>query len=292
MDKPVRRTLGFYHRGDLDGVCSGAILKKIFGSQIELYGVEYGDKIDFNKIVQKGDLVYVVDFSFEPFTKMLELNKYADLIWFDHHVTVINEVKHSGVEFKGQFGDLKNSKSAAYIVWEAFHPKIPVPKGVELISLYDTWQHEFKDDILNFYRGLETSTELNVHSPLWQHIFDNNLEFIQSVTNSGLSISKYIKTNNKQYALDHAIETEFDGYKAIAINKGFGGAFMFDSLWDENKYDIMIAFSRRNNNSWRLSLYTTKKNVDCSAIAKKYGGGGHKSAAGFEIKDINLPFGI
>ena len=34
--------------------------------------------------------------------------------------------------------------------------------------------------------------------------------------------------------------------------------------------------------------YIPKKNIDCSEIAKKYGGGGHKQAAGFQCKE--LPF--
>ena len=284
--------IGFYHRGDLDGVCSGAILKKAFADRITLYGVEYGDKIDLDKIVQKGDTVYIVDFTFETFAKMLELNKKAKVIWIDHHITSIKEAKNSGEEFLGVLGDEKNSKSAALLTWEYLFPQKSVPKGIELISLYDTWQHEFKSEVLDFYKGLETETGLSINSNAWEHIFENRLEFIQSITKTGTTINKYITSNNKQYALDHAIETEFGGYKAIAINKAFGGVILFDSVWNEEKYDIMIAFSRRSSNVWKISLYTTKKNVDCSAIAKNWGGGGHKSAAGFEIDSTELPFEI
>ena len=39
---------------------------------------------------------------------------------------------------------------------------------------------------------------------------------------------------------------------------------------------------------WVVSLYTTKINIDVSKIAKLYGGGGHKGAAGFVSDDINL----
>lgn len=284
--------IGFYHRGDLDGVCSGAILKKAFADRIILYGVEYGDKIDLNKIVGKDDTVYVIDFSFEPFSKMLELNKKCKLIWIDHHITAIKESRNSEKEFLGVLGDDKNSKSAAYLAWEYFFSGKSVPKGVELISLFDTWQHEFKPEIIDFYRGLETETNLSVNSQAWEHIFENRIEFIQTMTNSGKIISKYITHNNKQYALDHAFETEFEGYKAIAVNKGFSGSMLFDSVWDEDKYDIMIGFSRKRNRIWKFSLYTTKKNVDCSAIAKKWGGGGHAKAAGFETDENSLPFEI
>jgi nanoRNase/pAp phosphatase (c-di-AMP/oligoRNAs hydrolase) len=42
----------------------------------------------------------------------------------------------------------------------------------------------------------------------------------------------------------------------------------------------MIVFSLANNRKWMVSLYSTKETVDCSIITKKYGGGGHRSAAG------------
>lgn len=287
-----RKIIGFYHRGDLDGVCSGAILKKCLGDRIELYGVEYGDKINLDEVVSQGDLVYVVDFCFEPFSRMIELSKKVDLIWIDHHVSSMKEAEAAEVEFRGVLGDVKNSKSAALLLWEYFHPNKTIPKGIELISLFDTWQHEFKSEILDFYKGLETNTGLSVESQSWEHIFDNRLEYIQSMVVSGNVINKYITSNNRQYSIEHAFETEFDGYKAIVINKGFGGSMAFDAVWDEDKYDIMIAFSRKYNKVWKFSLYTTKKNVDCSAIAQKWGGGGHKGAAGFELEDIELPFKI
>jgi nanoRNase/pAp phosphatase (c-di-AMP/oligoRNAs hydrolase) len=178
------------------------------------------------------------------------------------------------------------------LAWEHFFPNKSIPKGIELISLFDTWQHEFKSEILDFYRGLETDTDMSINSKSWEMIFENRLEFIQSVTNTGTIINKHIRSSNKQYAIEHAFETEFDGYKAIVINKAFGGSMAFDAVWDEDEYDIMIAFSRRCNKIWKFSLYTTKKNVDCSVIAKKYGGGGHKAAAGFELEDTQLPFDI
>lgn len=39
---------------------------------------------------------------------------------------------------------------------------------------------------------------------------------------------------------------------------------------------------------WHVSLYNDNGEVDCSKIAKTYGGGGHKGAAGFLTSDILL----
>jgi len=110
-------------------------------------------------------------------------------------------------------------------------------------------------------------------------------------------------------------------YSAIAVNLGDTDSKVFDSVWRrkcycegepvlsvrsdtrESKmepcpvckgtgyiepYDLMITFVRRPDKLWDVSLYSTKPDVDCGAIAKSFGGGGHLGAAGFQRKE--LPF--
>jgi hypothetical protein len=55
-------------------------------------------------------------------------------------------------------------------------------------------------------------------------------------------------------------------------------------------YDIMITFCRSPDKMWNVSLYSTKPEIDCGAIAKSFGGGGHRGASGFQCKE--LPFEI
>jgi len=45
---------------------------------------------------------------------------------------------------------------------------------------------------------------------------------------------------------------------------------------------------RRKDKLWNATLYSTKPDVDCEAIAKSFGGGGHKGAARFQCDE--LPF--
>jgi nanoRNase/pAp phosphatase (c-di-AMP/oligoRNAs hydrolase) len=60
---------------------------------------------------------------------------------------------------------------------------------------------------------------------------------------------------------------------------------IFDTVKED--YDIMIPFCF-DGKQWTVSMYTKNKEIDVSIIAKKYGGGGHKNAAGFQCKE--LPF--
>jgi len=75
----------FYHKSDLDGHCSGAIIKYFF-PECEMIGVDYKSVLDFNEI-GINETVYVLDFSFDRET-MDKLNQKAELIWMDHHKSV------------------------------------------------------------------------------------------------------------------------------------------------------------------------------------------------------------
>jgi hypothetical protein len=105
--------------------------------------------------------------------------------------------------------------------------------------------------------------------------------------------------------------------KAIAINLGHTNSKVFDSVWAKDcprcialeseegdheecevchgtgsiePYDLMILFVRRKDNLWNVSLYSTKDDIDCGAIAKSFGGGGHKGAAGFQCDELPFEF--
>jgi oligoribonuclease NrnB/cAMP/cGMP phosphodiesterase (DHH superfamily) len=75
----------------------------------------------------------------------------------------------------------------------------------------------------------------------------------------------------------------FEGYKAIACNAGSVSSQLFDIV--EEEYDIMMPFVF-NGKKWTVSLYTKKENIDVSEIALKYGGGGHRKAAGFQCDTL------
>ena len=288
----LRNIVVFYHRGDLDGVSSGAIMSKMFKHQdLTLIGVEYGDTINEIKLTKDADLVYVVDFTFEPFDRMLRLNKEKNLIWIDHHKSSLEKVAlYPEIKFKGVLGD--NTKSAAYLTWEYFSGDTEVPYTIKQISLFDTWQHNGADDILNFYYGMEAKSKMNPNADMWKEMFTprQTMELEVTIEKIGQSIRDYNIMKEAAYAFDHAFETEFEGYKAIAINIGFPGSMKFKSVYNPDKHDIMIGFSRQANHKWKFSIYSEKKYIDCSAICKKYGGGGHSLAAGFSID--TLPFNI
>ena len=47
-----------------------------------------------------------------------------------------------------------------------------------------------------------------------------------------------------------------------------------------------------NGKQFIVSVYSNKEDVDCSLFAKRYGGGGHKGAAGYTVEDTDGLFKI
>lgn len=279
----------FYHKADLDGLASAAIIKSVKEWQdAEFIGIDYGDIYDLTKIEQR-EKVLIVDFTFEPFSKMLEIGEKAKLLWIDHHWTSIKELVHAkghhGVPFKFYVGTEKNNKSAALLTWEYFYEGKQPSTGLQMISDYDVWKHEHDPDIRHFQLGLRNKVTTFENYTLKSAIFENDKGFIESLIDDGIFIKNYLTKEYSNYAKEHAFEHEIAGHKGIFINRAFTGSPLFDSVYNPEKHKIMVVYSQRKDKRWHYSLYTTHDDVDCGAIAKTFGGGGHKKAAGFEVNE-------
>ena len=80
------KVLCIYHKADLDGVCSAAIVHKEYPN-CELYGMDYGDGFNWDRLIGV-DRVIMVDFSL-PLHSMKRLENSIDFIWIDHHRSAI-----------------------------------------------------------------------------------------------------------------------------------------------------------------------------------------------------------
>lgn len=288
----------FYHKADLDGLASAAIIQSTTEwKDAEFIGVDYGDYYDFKKI-EKNEKVIVADFTFEPFSQMLELSKISNLLWIDHHWSSIKEFHNhfsdyglvpfapGTIPFKYHLGYEKNTKSAALLVWEYFYPDRPATTGLKMISDYDVWKHDHDPDIEFFQLGLRNKVTTFENYTLKSAIFENDNGFIESLIDDGRFIKNYLVKEYKNYAKEHAFEGELvKGLPGIFINRAFTGSPLFDSVYNPEKHKLMVVYTQRNDKRWHYSLYTTHDDVDCGAIAKSLGGGGHKKAAGFNIKE-------
>lgn len=276
-----------YHNRDFDGFCSAAIVKRKY-PDAKFIGWDYGMPLPE---LPEGEEIIMVDISF-PMNDMLEVAKKShwQLTWIDHHKSAIedfNKYTEDRESFCNAF--LNSSIAACENVWRLLFPSDQLPMGVRLLGEYDSWRNQDKinwnEYVMPFQMGMKLICNSLDNFP--SEIFgENGMEFCVPAIETGRIILQYQEMQNEARCKNSAFERTFSGLRAICLISVIGSQ-SFKSIWDPEKYDIMIAASYTKDR-WTISLYTEKPEIDVSTICKKYGGGGHRGAAGFITDDISL----
>ncbi len=291
-----------YHNKDLDGYCSGAIVKLKY-PDCKMIGYDYGQPLE---IEATGEEIIMVDVSV-PMTTMMKLAQMANykFTWIDHHISAINDYNKFLSEFlKGDIEQippftaiLENGISACEGAWKYLFPDKQMPTAVKLLGEYDTWRnqdkHRWDNAILPFQFGMRQfcNSAETFPTDLFED-YDNVTDSpVYSIIGKGKTILDYQATQNERACASSAFEFTFGDMKAICLNGGGFNSDVFKSVYDESKHVLMMPFVFSKDH-WTISLYTTKEDIDCSVLAKQFGGGGHRKAAGFQVKDIReiIPF--
>lgn len=284
-----------YHNKDLDGYTSGALVAKWHHEtnqkeELKLIGYDYSEKFPWDQI-PAGEKIIMIDVSLKmPDMCKLSIHSGGQFTWVDHHISAIKEYNdHKDPELAMITAILQDGIAACEVGWNYFFNGIDMPEAIKLLGEYDTWRNSDKDRWENrispFQFGIreicnspETFPEALFYSP--------SGEKIDNIIRIGKSIINYQRSTDRILCKKTAFETSFEGLRAICLNAGMITNDTFSSVYDEDKHDIMIGF-QFNGNVWTFSLRSTKQEINCSEIAKKYLGGGHKGAAGFQTKNLN-----
>ena len=296
----------FYHM-DNDGKCAGFWVYQMV--TLDQYGKEcipinYDISFPFEKI-NPNEKVYIVDYSIFPEEMDKLLGITPNVTWIDHHKTAIERYKDydkeiRGIRYDGIAGCMLTYCYLTFMINvnenEVFPFEINMTKHAPLftkyIADYDVWAFKYGDETRAFEKGLS----LYSHDPedqIWQTLFDQYLfgndesgknNLTKSIVEKGKLLIHYRKMQMKTYCKSKGFESMLDGHKCFAVNMAMMSSddFIIDN---SDEYDLFVGFSF-NGKTWNYSLRSTK--IDCSEIAKKYGGGGHVGAAGCNTKDFIL----
>lgn len=284
------KVIGIYHSADLDGFCSAAIIKKKY-PDAELIGWNYGD--DFPEITE-GSTVIMSDISF-PMDVMRKISENSKLIWIDHHISAIKAYEQYCDENGGSpfIAYTATNRAACELTWMYFYPDIHVPDAVKLLGVYDSWRNDDKEywqtKVMPFQYGMRTICTTAETFP--EYLLDEYLlePVIEDTIKTGNTIINYQKLLDERNCRSASFEVVFKGLRAVCLNGHNFSSQSFESVYSESKHDLMMPF-QFDGNVWKFSLYSTKDDVDCSVLAKAMGGGGHKGAAGFMVKDLTEVF--
>lgn len=219
-----------------------------------------------------GKHIILVDFSYKrPVIQQL-LDGNNDILIIDHHKSAIQDLETLHHPRLTKFFALENS--GAMLTWQWFFPDEEAPQLIKHIEDRDLWKfklhgtREIQANIFSYPYDFEVWDKLMKEEPTnlaqegsaieRKHFKD--IHELLKVTQHERSIGGYIvPVANLPYTLSS------DAGHIMAKDRPFAACY-----WDVPDGRV-------------FSLRSSDTGVDVSEIAKQYGGGGHKNAAGFKV---------
>ena len=306
-----------YHANCTDGFGAAFSAWLKLGDEAEYLPMQYGRLDTPQDVAECFDCsisdreVYILDFSLKRPAMDWLFQHAKRVVWLDHHKTAFEMwcskapdlffTVHKEADDQKHIV-LDDCKSGAMLAWEYFHPGTEAPMLIRHIDDRDRWQ--FK---------LEGSKELNAalrsHEPWsfdqWRSLFyDKHANLIKEGAGILRAHNQNVQAVLKQAqpcTIVPATIVSLDSYKApwgwwtdpehgdtcgvkgLAVN---APSFLASDLGHElaNKSGTFgLVWSVASDGQVHCSLRSNGE-YDVSAIAKAFGGGGHRNAAGFSTK--------
>jgi hypothetical protein len=304
-----------HHSADYDGVFCREIARK-FLPDAKLIGWDFANKPLELSAITPGK-VYVLDLPVDAvfgykFPKDLPpagLPSNFDgreITWIDHHKSAIDShpTYIPGYRIDGV--------AACRLAWQYFLQRFPFggpechilnlpakqdyidrkvtePLSVRLAGEYDIWDHRGDGD-LEFQFGLDCLVPIQWDKLLSTGEPDAEGEYIADILRYGRAAMQCYKKRDGDIMRERSFLVDWEGLKFLALTTARCNSQTFAARdVAETGHDALMAFFY-NGKRWTVSLYHAahRKDLDLSAIAVKYGGGGHRGACGFTID--KLPF--
>lgn len=257
-----------YHGNCPDGFGGAYAAWKFFGKRatyIPLFRSNHPIEIE-------GKEVYMIDFMYRPDPTAKLIKNNIKVVAIDHHVSALDSVKLTKEHL------YSNEHSGAALAWKYFHGSRKMPRLLKYVEDYDLWKFKVP-------KTREVSAMLDLFPfdfKAWDK-FAGELENTskrKQIEKNGALLLKYQK-KLVESLLPEAEEVQFSGFRAYALNVSIFKSEIASELvkrlpplaiiWSESRGKIVV--SLRSNGK-----------ADVSKIAEKFGGGGHKAAAGFILE--------
>jgi oligoribonuclease NrnB/cAMP/cGMP phosphodiesterase (DHH superfamily) len=259
------------HHNDPDGfgAAYSAYLKFGRGPNIEYIAVDYGRPMPH---LEDGSDVYILDFSYPRNIIDSLVGRMKSVLVIDHHKSAMLDLEgHPNAIF-----DM--NKSGAGLSWDYFSGGATRPAFINYIEDADLWRFALCDSKL-------------VKNSIYQE--DLTLEAyiagaeksIESRIFEGRTIQKVID-HNLQMGFDTMHTLNIDEFTMLAVNSclhmsEFGNA-LFTKYAKEKGAHFAGVYYRYTPATYKFSLRSVG-DFDVSVVCKRFGGGGHKNASGFEL---------
>lgn len=271
------KTYVLYHANCPDGFGAALAAWLKFGEQAQYLPVHYGDPVPPG--IGDDSSVYILDFSF-PRAALEELQRRSrKLLVVDHHKTAAEDL--SG--FDGAIFDPEHS--GAVLAWVVFHGgDKPVPDFFLYLEDRDLWNWRLPHSRAVSY-GLRQYPKTFLE---WERLLVGGIDTIGSLIKDGTTLLLFVE-NQVAGAVGNCGFQTIGDYSVPVVNCTANISEVGERLLEIYPMAPFVAmyFDRPDAAqpflSRRVFSLRSREGFDCSAVARQFGGGGHKQAAGFTI---------
>lgn len=277
----------YYHGGCSDGFGSSFIIWNYFKN---LQGKEFADSKNYfgcrfldpkdsltdeflAKTIDKNIIMCDFSYRLDQLLKIIVLSK--SFLIIDHHKTAQAAVRNIPDELK----IFNMSKSGVGLTWDYFNPDHELPKFLAYIQDRDIWANKLQNtsEFVTYFYQQEMSFEL----------FESYLseDVVKLAVTKGTAWIEYqnILIDRILRKASYIIQM-IDGQPRIVVYsnspdlKSDIGNRLFTKIPFAD-FSVVYDYDIWNNHT-TMSLRSTNERLDVSAIAKQFGGGGHRNASG------------
>jgi oligoribonuclease NrnB/cAMP/cGMP phosphodiesterase (DHH superfamily) len=264
------RPLVIYHAACRDGFCAAWVAWKALGKDADFHAAYYGKEPP----PVAGRDVYMIDFSYPRDVLDQMAGAASSLVVLDHHKTAEEALRGA------PYAQFDMERSGAGMAWDHFFPREPRPWIVDYVEDRDLWRHR-----------LPNGPAINAYIGTLLFDFDT---WDQTSKMNPIEVAQYgvpVENKTRQYVTELAKNVRrvtFEGVDVPLVNAPQVDISELLSFVAHGEA-FAVGWWQRGDGLFQYSLRSREpSDVDVSQIAKRYGGGGHQRAAGFQSREMLL----
>ena len=283
------KPLCIYHGGCDDGFAAAWAVHKALGDQVEFYPGVYQKEPPPH---EARDIIFV-DFSYKRPVLDAMADKANSILILDHHKTAAEDLVDlqkpppAGVWIEASWnGTMSRSlrmvalfdmeRSGAALAWDYFIGG-ERPAFIEYIQDRDLWRKSLP-------HGDEFTIALRSY-PQDFKVWDFLAENMSNLMEEGHAIQRYYRVRVEELKRS-AYGATLGGYSCLIANAPyFAASEVAGELAERGLTQFGACYFEVERGRYQYSL-RSRGDFDVSAIARQFGGGGHKAAAGFSADQL------
>lgn len=276
LDADPRDAVVVYHAGCTDGLVSALVLWYLLGDDAVYIPFRHDFTPELDRFRHRN--VVSVDFAWSRADTLRVKEVARSVLVLDHHISNIGALS----DLDGCYFAPSGQCAARFVLGtfrDDLHHTVPLANLQWLIGYVedrDLWRWELPD-----------SRAINAALHLWPKndfgVWDRRLRFDQTVIRERLCLEGDVLLQQADMIVNTlargARSRDFCGYTALEVNSGVFWSELGEKLG--TRADIVVMWAQQNSGQYRYELRSRNPEIDLAQLAAQFGGGGHRSAAGF-----------